>query len=203
LAAFGLGALYVNADDKKATAKPDTKKETVKESDPVDPKDKVVKTEEEWKKILTPEQFRVARMAGTERAFSKSYDIFKHQPEGSYYCICCDAELFTSNEKFDSGCGWPSFYDESKAKNIGEKVDISAGMKRVEVICKKCDAHLGHVFFNEGFDNPTNKRYCINAVSMKFLDANAAAAKRKADAKKAKGEGKDEKKSDPAETEKK
>lgn len=185
-AGFGIGALIVNADDKKPEKTEPAKETTQTDAQTVEDQkiEKVKKTDEEWQKELTPEQFRVARKAGTERPFGKAYDIFHIEGEGTYYCICCDAELFTSNEKFDSGCGWPSFYDESKAKNIGEKVDMSGGTKRTEVICKKCDAHLGHVFFNEGFDNPTNKRYCINAVSIKFLDAKAAAAKRKADSKK-------------------
>lgn len=132
---------------------------------------KVVKTDEEWREMLTPEQFRVAREGGTERAFGKAYHEFKKQGAGVYQCICCGAELFSSNEKFDSGCGWPSFYDPSKAKNVRSLVDLSHGMVRTEVRCARCDAHLGHVFEGEGFDTPTDKRFCINAVTLKFVPA--------------------------------
>lgn len=132
-------------------------------------KPKVVKSEEEWRKLLTPEQFRVARMAGTERPYGEAYKEFKHQGEGTYYCLCCGAELFTSKTKFDSGCGWPSFYGQSEKKNVIERRDFSLGMIRVEVLCGVCDAHLGHVFEGEGFDTPTDRRYCINAVSMTFV----------------------------------
>jgi peptide-methionine (R)-S-oxide reductase len=175
-ALLAIGSTLIALADEKKTTEPEKDKKV--ETEKTEKTEKVVKTEAEWKKLLTPEQFRVARLAGTERAFSDAYEKFHHEGEGTYYCVCCNAELFTSNEKFDSRCGWPSFYDESKAKNIGEKVDITAGMKRTEVICKKCDAHLGHVFFNEGFNNPTNKRYCINAVAMRFVEAKDKVSKK-------------------------
>ncbi len=136
---------------------------------PEQPTAKVEKTDEEWKKILTPEQYRILRKAGTEAANGQVYKEFKHQGEGTYYCGGCGAELFTSKEKFDSGCGWPSFYDPSKAKNVVTKDDFSGGMVRTEVNCAKCGGHLGHVFKGEGFDTPTDQRYCINGVALKFV----------------------------------
>jgi peptide-methionine (R)-S-oxide reductase len=136
---------------------------------PAQPTGKVEKSEDEWRKELTPEQFRVLRKAGTERAGGEVYKQFKKQGAGTYYCAGCDAELFSSKEKFDSGCGWPSFYDPSKATNVKTRRDISLGMVRVEVICARCDGHLGHVFEGEGFATPTDKRYCINGVALKFV----------------------------------
>lgn len=130
---------------------------------------KLVKTDEEWRKQLTPEQYAVLRQAGTERAFGPAYDEFKHQGGGTYYCAGCGAELFSSKEKFDSRCGWPSFYDPANAKNVKTRVDTSHGALRTEVLCAVCDGHLGHVFTGEGFKTPTDKRYCINAVSLKFV----------------------------------
>jgi len=129
----------------------------------------IVKTEEEWKKLLTDDQFRVTRQQGTERPFGHIYEEFEKQGEGTYFCICCGAELFTSSEKFHSGCGWPSFYDSSKAKNVLERVDNSHGMRRVETVCKRCGAHLGHVFEGEGFKTPTDRRFCINGVALKYV----------------------------------
>jgi peptide-methionine (R)-S-oxide reductase len=142
--------------------------ETLK-APPSQPTNKVEKTEAEWKKQLTPEQYRVLREAGTERAFGPVYDEFKKQGEGTYYCAGCNAELFSSKEKFDSHCGWPSFYDPSKAQNVMTREDDTLGMKRVEVLCSVCGGHLGHVFTGEGFNTPTDKRYCINGVTLKFV----------------------------------
>jgi len=138
-------------------------------------KPEVVKTDAEWMKKLTPEQYRVTRMKGTERSNGPEYEKFNAQGEGTYYCVCCGAELFTSKEKFHSGCGWPSFYDQSKAKNVKETVDAD-GM-RIEVTCKRCDAHLGHVFDKEGFPTPTNRRFCINGVAMQFVPKGGQAPK--------------------------
>ncbi|MFN7560150.1 MAG: peptide-methionine (R)-S-oxide reductase MsrB [Prosthecobacter sp.] len=129
----------------------------------------IIKTEEEWKKILTEDQYKVTRQQGTERPFGDIYKEFEKQGEGTYFCICCGAELFTSSEKFHSGCGWPSFYDSSKAKNVLERVDNSHGMRRVETVCKRCGAHLGHVFEGEGFKTPTDRRFCINGVALKYV----------------------------------
>lgn len=131
--------------------------------------EKVVKTEAEWRAQLTPAQYRVLREAGTERAFGEAYEEFKKQGGGTYYCAGCGAELFSSKEKFDSHCGWPSFYDPANAKNVKTKEDYAFGMVRTEVLCAVCDGHLGHVFTGEGFDTPTDKRYCINGVSLKFV----------------------------------
>ena len=141
---------------------------------PEEPAEKVVKTDEQWRKELTPEQYRILRQAGTERAFGKVYKEFKAQGEGTYHCAGCDALLFSSKEKFDSGCGWPSFYDPAKAQNVVTKKDTTLGMVRVEVLCAKCDGHLGHVFEGEGFKTPTDKRYCINGVGLKFVPAKGA-----------------------------
>lgn len=147
---------------------------------PAEPAAKVVKSDEEWRKELSPEQYRILREAGTERAYSKVYEEFKKQAAGAYHCAGCDALLFHSDQKFDSGCGWPSFYDPANAKNVISRKDFSAGMVRVEVICAKCDGHLGHVFEGEGFDTPTDQRYCINGVALKYVPAANAEEKTEA-----------------------
>lgn len=133
----------------------------------------VARTDEEWRKHLTPEQYRVLRQAGTERAFGPAYEEFKKQGAGTYACAGCGAELFSSKEKFDSHCGWPSFYDPANAKNVIARDDFSHGMIRTEVTCARCGGHLGHVFKGEGFNTPTDTRYCINGVSLKFIPAGA------------------------------
>lgn len=135
------------------------------------PKPDVQLSDEEWKKRLTDEQFAVARKAGTERPFGATYEEFERQGAGTYYCICCGAELFNSDTKFHSGCGWPSFYDQSKANNVLEKKDSSLGMVRIETVCKRCDAHLGHVFEGEtvSANTPTNRRFCINGVALHYV----------------------------------
>jgi peptide-methionine (R)-S-oxide reductase len=125
---------------------------------------KVVKTEEEWKKELTPEQYAVCRQKGTERAFTGEYNQSKQK--GMYTCSCCGAELFDSETKYDSGSGWPSFYKPVEDENIKESTDQSHGMTRTEVMCNVCGAHLGHVF-PDG-PKPTGLRYCINSVSLKL-----------------------------------
>ena len=136
---------------------------------------KIVKTESEWKKILSPEAYRITRQAGTERPYGAAYEKFKKQGEGTYYCVACNEELFASKQKFDSACGWPSFYDPSKPHNVKEKIDLSGGRERIEVVCTSCDGHLGHVFKGEGFNTPTNKRYCINAAALTFVEAGGEA----------------------------
>ena len=131
----------------------------------------ISKTDEEWRKQLTPEQYHVLRQAGTERAFGPGYEEFKKQGTGTYVCGGCGAELFSSKEKFDSHCGWPSFYDPANAKNVLAREDRSHGSVRTEVLCAQCGGHLGHVFKGEGFATPTDQRYCINGVSLKFIPA--------------------------------
>ena len=131
----------------------------------------VKKSPEEWKKALTAEQYRILREAGTEAPNGKAYQEFKHQGAGTYFCAGCDTELFSSKEKFDSRCGWPSSYDPSKAKNVTTSVDWHLGYPRTEVRCAVCDGHLGHVFTGEGFETPTDKRYCINGTVLKFVPA--------------------------------
>ncbi len=125
---------------------------------------KVNKSNEEWKKELTPEQFRVLREAGTERPFTGEYD--KHDDIGTYSCAACDFELFSSEQKFNSGCGWPSFWGELESATIEQKKDTSHFMTRIELLCSNCGGHLGHIF-NDG-PPPSGKRYCINSASLKF-----------------------------------
>jgi len=137
------------------------------DKNPEQPTKPVKKTDAEWRKQLTPEQYRIAREAGTERPNGDVYKQFKKQGGGTYYCVGCNAELFSSKVKFDSHCGWPSFYDPSKAKNVKSLTDADGS--RTEVKCAVCDAHLGHIFTGEGFNTPTDKRYCINGTVLKFV----------------------------------
>lgn len=123
-------------------------------------------TDEEWKEKLSEEEYRVLREKGTERPFTGKY--WKHKEKGTYKCAGCGVELFSSDAKFDSGCGWPSFYAALDKDKIEEKLDLSHGMRRIEVLCKNCGGHLGHVF-DDGPRDKTGLRYCINSVSLNFV----------------------------------
>jgi peptide-methionine (R)-S-oxide reductase len=150
------GLPFVNGNPSPIFADDDPKKLPFK---------KVVKTDAEWKRILTAEQYKVARRAGTEVPYSTPLNDIKDK--GVFACVCCSLPVFSSETKFDSGTGWPSFYAPIAKINVGEKTDKSAAEVRTEVLCNRCDAHLGHVF-DDG-PKPTGLRYCINGVAMKFV----------------------------------
>jgi peptide-methionine (R)-S-oxide reductase len=134
--------------------------------------EKIIKTDEQWREQLTEEQFQVARKKGTERAFTGAY--WNSKQDGIYLCACCGQQLFDSKTKFDSGTGWPSFWQPMSSESVAEITDASHGMVRTEVVCSRCGAHLGHVF--EDGPNPTGQRYCMNSASLRLTDRPAGPA---------------------------
>src|SRR6476620_8104468 len=134
------------------------------QQDPTQSAPKVALSDSEWREKLTPEEYAVLRQAGTERPFVGEYTDTK--TEGVYHCRACGDELFRRAEKFESHCGWPSFFDPAVSDAVILREDSSLGMRRVEVICRTCHSHLGHVFEGEGYPTPTDQRYCINSISL-------------------------------------
>jgi len=130
---------------------------------------RLVLTDDQWRERLNQQEFAVLRRAGTEPPFAGEYTDSK--TEGVYACRACGAELFRSSEKFESHCGWPSFFDPAESDSVALRSDNASGMHRVEVLCANCHSHLGHVFSGEGYSTPTDKRYCINSISLRLVPA--------------------------------
>ncbi|TQF66320.1 peptide-methionine (R)-S-oxide reductase MsrB [Rhodococcus spelaei] len=136
-------------------------------SSDADPTPGLQLTDEQWRQRLTPEEYAVLRQAGTERPFVGEYT--DTTTVGEYHCRACDTLLFTSSEKFESHCGWPSFFDPADSDAVILRSDDTLGMRRVEVLCANCHSHLGHVFEGEGYPTPTDQRYCINSISLRLV----------------------------------
>ena len=177
LAIPGVVATLLAADTPKTQPRPSQKPpELVMTTQPATPT--VTHTDDEWKKLLTPEQYRILRGKGTERAFTGEYD--KTFTPGTYACAACGQELFSSDTKFDARCGWPAFFAAKAGDRVTLTKDTTAGMTRIEVTCSRCASHLGHVFPNEtheiGGKEEVVNRFCINSVSLKFIPAKPAPA---------------------------